>query len=74
MDTDDGTPFLQCDIELSFNGPTPATLNLWAAQTLRRLADMIEKDEFDTGHHVVKDSVGKPVGTIYLDHFAELTR
>lgn len=68
---DEGTPHLTCDIELEFNGPNLATLNRWAADALRKLADRIEKDEFDSGWHEVTDNVGKPVGKIYLDHFAQ---
>jgi len=69
---DDVIPHLKCDIELEFSGPTSTTLNKWAAKTLRKLADSIERDEFESGHHPVKDQVGKPVGTIYVDHFGEL--
>ncbi len=74
MDEDESEviPHLKCDVELEFTGPNFATLNGWAADTLRKLADRIEKDEFDSGHHPVKDNVGKPVGTIYVDYSGEL--
>ncbi|MDR9772416.1 hypothetical protein RJJ65_07065 [Rhizobium hidalgonense] len=62
------TQYLKCDVELNFTGPSPAVLNKWAADVLRALADRIEKQEFDDGHHEVKDRVGKPVGTIYVDY------
>ena len=65
---DNLTKFLQCDVELSFTGPTAGVLNKWAADTLRTLADRIERGEFDEGHHEVKDRVGKPVGTAYFDY------
>ena len=68
---DDVTPHLQCDVELEFVGPNEATLNKWAAETLRKLAERIEKGEFDSGHHPVTDGVGKPVGTIYVDYSGE---
>jgi hypothetical protein len=72
MDDDDGViPCLKCDVELDFAGPDGATLNKWAADALRKLADCIEKDELETGHHPVKDNVGKPIGTIYLDHYGK---
>jgi hypothetical protein len=71
MDDDDVTPRLKCDIELDFTGPNDATLNKWAADTLRKLADRIEKDEFETGFHPVMDNVGKPVGEIYVDYYGE---
>ncbi len=66
---DDVTPHLKCDIELDVSGPNDATINKWIADALRRLADQIEKDELDTGFHDVMDSVGKKIGTIYLDHY-----
>ncbi|KQS87444.1 hypothetical protein ASG42_03800 [Rhizobium sp. Leaf391] len=60
--------YLTCDVELNFAGPTRAVLNKWAADVLRALADRLEKHEFDDGYHEVKDRVGKPVGTIYVDY------
>ncbi|RYD75360.1 MAG: hypothetical protein EOP84_18425 [Verrucomicrobiaceae bacterium] len=57
-----------CDIELEFAGPTPAVLNKWAADTLRRLAGLIEQGMFVDGHHDVLDNVGKKFGTIYVDN------
>ena len=65
---DDVTPHLTCDIELELEGPSTAVLNKWCAEALRRLADRIEKDVFEDGHHPVKDSVGKQIGTIYVDY------
>jgi hypothetical protein len=64
-------PYLQCDLELNFTGPT-AMLNKWAAKVLRSLADRLEMDELDSGWHDVKDNVGKPVGKIYVDYSGEL--
>ena len=72
MDDDDVIPHLTCDIELEFVGPNDAVLNSWAAATLRKLAERIEKGEFDDGHHSVTDSTGKAVGTIYIDYSGEL--
>lgn len=73
MDGDDeSAPRLQCDIELEFTGPNPATLNKWAADVLRRLADRIERNGFEDGHHPVVDNVGKKVGSIYIDYSADL--
>lgn len=68
---DDVIPYLKCDVELDFSGPSQAVLNRWTAQILRDLADRIERDEFETGHHPVKDKSGKEVGSIYLDHYGE---
>ena len=66
---DDLTPHLRCDIELDVSGPNDATINKWMADALRKLADQIERDELDSGHHDVGDRVGKKIGTIYLDHY-----
>ena len=72
-DSDDGViPELQCDVELKLIGPNTATLNKWAADALRKLADRLERNEFDSGHHPVKDNVGKPLGSIYVDYSGEL--
>lgn len=71
MNDDDVTPHMTCDVELDFAGPNVATLNKWAAEALRKLADRIEKNEFEDGHHPVKDNVGKPLGTIYVDYYGE---
>ena len=72
MDEDEIIPHLKCDVELEFTGPNWATLNKWAADALRKLADRIEKDEFESGFHPVKDNSGKPVGEIYVDYTGEL--
>jgi len=65
---DNLTKYLQCDVELSFSGPSTAVINKWAADTLRSLADRVEADEFKSGHHhPVRDRVGKPVGTVFFD-------
>jgi hypothetical protein len=72
MEDDDVIPQLQCDIELNFTGPNDETLNKWAADALRRLADRIEKNGFESGLHDVHDNVGKPIGTLYVDYSGEL--
>ncbi len=69
---DEIIPHLQCDVELELEGPNLASLNKWAADALRKLADRIEKDEFESGWHDVRDSVGKPIGKIYIDYSGEL--
>jgi hypothetical protein len=72
MDDDDVIPHLQCDVEMELSGPNDATLNKWAADALRRLADSIENDELEDGHHDLKDSVGKTIGKVYIDYSGEL--
>tara|TARA_R110002110_G_scaffold376568_2_gene586693 strand:+ start:202218 stop:202469 length:252 start_codon:yes stop_codon:yes gene_type:complete len=58
---------LTCDVELSLAGPTAATVDKRTADVLRKLADRIEKNEIEDGHHQVEDSTGKPAGTVYVD-------
>jgi hypothetical protein len=67
-DESDFTQYLKCDVELNITGPTVAVNNKWAADTLRALADRVELGEFDDGFHEVKDSVGKTIGSIYVDY------
>lgn len=71
MNDDDDLILLQCDVEMELTGPNDATLNKWAADALRRLASSIENDELETGHHDLKDNVGKIIGTVYIDHSGE---
>jgi len=73
MDDDDIIPSLKCDVEMEFTGPNDATLNKWAADVLRRLANSLENDEFEDGFHDLKDHVGKIVGKVYIDYSGELT-
>lgn len=69
---DDIIPLLICDIELELSGPNTTTLNKWTAEALRKLADRIERDEFEDGHHDVEDSVGKRIGSIYMSYEGEV--
>lgn len=62
------TPRLKCDVELEFVGPSVPVLEKWAADTLRALADRVERGEFEDGFTDVKDESGKLVGTIYVDY------
>jgi len=62
------TPELTCDIELLFQGPTTKVLDAWCAEALRKLADRIEKGEFESGHHPVKNNIGMEIGSIYIDY------
>jgi hypothetical protein len=73
MDDDDVIPYLKCDVEMEFTGPNDATLNKWAADVLRRLANSLENDEFkEDGFYDLKDGVGKIVGKVYIDYSGEL--
>lgn len=65
---DELTPHLKCDVELELSGPNFTTLNTWAANALRALADRLDRDEFDDGFSDMTDSSGKKIGTIYIDY------
>lgn len=65
------TPRLQCDVELEFAGPNVESLQKWAANALRDLADRLERGEFEDGFTDVPDRVGKKIGTIYVDYSEE---
>lgn len=62
------TPHLKCDVELEIAGPSVPTLNKWAADALRKLADRIEHDELEDGFHAVADTAGKTIGKVYVDY------
>lgn len=62
------TPRLKCDVELELTGPNIESLDKWAADALRALADRLERGEFQDGFTDVPDRVGKKVGTIYVDY------
>ena len=60
---------IKCDVEMDLSGPNDASLNKWAADALRRVADSLEKGELDCGE--LKDNVGKTIGTVYIDCYGE---
>lgn len=62
---------ITCDVELNVSGPTDKTVTKWTADSLRKIADKLENDEFKAGEHEVTDSTGRPVGTVYLDFYGE---
>lgn len=64
------TAELQCDIELRVTGPNLSTLDKWAADALRRVADLLEAGRYEDGFTDVKDNVGKKIGTVYVDYSA----
>lgn len=68
---EDLTCRIQCDVEIDVSGPTDRTVVKWTADTLRKIADRLERDEFEDGHHEVTDNSGRPVGTVYFDFSAE---
>lgn len=71
--TEDDNTTLMCDVELNFSAPSLATANKWAADALRRLADRLERNDFEDGFHDVADGTGKKMGTIYVDYSTEVT-
>ena len=62
---------IKCDVEIDVSGPTDSVVTKWTADILRKIADRLEKDEFEDGHHEVKDNSGRPVGTVYFDFYGE---
>lgn len=64
------TVYLQCDIELELTGPNSATVDKWAADALRRMADRLEAGQYEDGFADVKDNVGKSIGRVYVDYSA----
>lgn len=61
------TQYIQCDIELNVSGPSDKTTVAWTASALRRIADKLERGEFEDGHHDVSDGSGRPIGSVYFD-------
>lgn len=61
------TQNIQCEVELNVSGPSQKVVTAWTASALRRIADQLERDECEDGHHVVQDSSGCPIGTVYFD-------
>ena len=62
------TPHLKCDVELELTGPNGRTLDNWAADALRAVAERLERGEYEDGFTDVKDSSGKKIGTIYVNY------
>lgn len=61
------TTYVQCDIELNVSGPSDKTAITWTAQALRKIADRLENDGYEDGHHEVADNSGRPIGSVYFD-------
>jgi hypothetical protein len=56
---------LKCDIEVDCaNGKAVA----WV---LRKLADQLEDESMDSGHHDINMPNGEKVGEIYLDYYSK---
>jgi len=64
---DDLTQFIHCNVELNVSAPNERTVVAWTAAALRKIADQLEANEFDDGHHDVTDNSGRPIGTAYFD-------
>jgi hypothetical protein len=61
------TQYIQCDVELNVSGPSQKVVAGWTAAALRRIADRLEQDGFEDGHHDVGDNTGRPIGSVYFD-------
>ena len=66
---EDLTCHIKCDVEIDVSGPTDKTVAKWTADTLRKIADQLERDEYEDGHHEATDRSGRPVGTVYFDFY-----
>jgi hypothetical protein len=73
MDQDDDMMIhhLEFDVELHLAGPNDKTVTQWTSAILRRLADQLDRDEFESGWHDVPDNTGKKVGQVYVDFSGE---
>lgn len=68
MSDHDLTPRLKCNVELELIGLSVRTLDKWAADALRAVADRLESSEYKDGFTDVRDAAGKTIGTIYVDY------
>lgn len=66
-DEEEFTPRLKCDVELELTGPNDSTINKWAAEALRGLADRLERGELQGGFTDLTDHSGKKIGEVYAD-------
>ncbi len=64
---DELTVFVQCDVELRVPGPNEKTARQWTVNALRAIADKLERDEYEDGHHAIKDNSSRPIGSVYFD-------
>lgn len=62
---------IKCDVEINFIGPSLKTVEKWTADALRRIADQLEKGEYEDGHHEVTDGSGRPIGSVYFDFYEQ---
>lgn len=61
------TAHITCDVELDTSGPNIKTVAKWTADALRKIADAIEADSYEDGHHEVTDGSGRPIGSVSFD-------
>lgn len=65
------TSCIQCDVELEAKGPTDQAAVSLITHALRELADQVEAERYDDGHHELKSRLGDRVGTVYFDFSEE---
>lgn len=63
------TSSIKCDIELDVTGPTDKIAADWTTQALRKLADQIDADQCEDGHHDIKNNLAEKIGTVYFDFY-----
>lgn len=61
------TQYIQCDLELRVSGPRQKKVASWTAAALHKIAERLERDEFEYGQHDVRDNSGRPIGSVYFD-------
>jgi len=62
---------IKCDVELDVKGPTDRVATDRTTLALRSLADRIEADQYEDGHHDIKSQLGEVIGTVYLDFYEQ---
>ena len=61
------TNYVECDVELNVSAPSEKTAVAWTVQALRKIADRLEENGYEDGHHDVADNSDRPIGTVYFN-------
>ena len=57
--------------ELNVKAPTDRVATDRTAFALRSVADRLEADQWQDGHHELKNQIGEIIGTVYFDFSEE---
>lgn len=66
------TSCIQCDVELEAKAPTDKAAVGLITQALRKLAEQVEADQYEDGHHELRTKLGERIGTVYFDFSDEI--